>query len=192
VGRPIRLGIMGRVAYGLVLLLFGFVLGAVFTDAAHVATRPHLAHVVRVAIQTDEEFLASREARRGNIVESLVHRWNAADSWDRTGFKALDRTFTNFEDVRFLPLLLWAIDHQTKTAYPNANAAGAANYAAILRHEVAVTLDALSLHELAETQRKRAAELVPASSSHASFAELLQSEDNPTRIEVENLTLNRD
>jgi hypothetical protein len=178
-------------ALGLVPFLSGFVLGAFLTDAAHIWSRPKLARTLRTAIQTDEEFLASRDARQGDVGESLVHRWNAADAWDGSGFRSIDRTFRDFEKTRFLPLVLWAIEHQAKQAYPNANAAGEEYYAALLRHKVALTLDALSLHESAKAQRKRAAAKVPAASLPASFAELLKSEANPTLIEAEDLTLNR-
>jgi hypothetical protein len=182
---------MRRGALGLALFLSGFVLGAFLTDAVHIWSRPKLARVLRIAIESDEELLASRDARQGDLVQSLVHRWNAADSWDRSGFRSLDRTFRDFEEIRFLPLILWAMEDQSKRAHPNANAAGEEYYAALLRHKVALTLDALSLHASAEAQRKRAAEKVPATKSPASFAELLKSEANPTLVEVEDIVLNR-
>src|SRR5262245_60200743 len=71
--RPMR-----RIALGSLLFLFGMVVGAFATDALHMWSRPLLAASLRTAIQIQEEFLASRTAREGNLVESLIHRTNAA------------------------------------------------------------------------------------------------------------------
>ena len=180
---------MRRVVLGSALFVLGLFVGAFATDALHVWSRPKLASTLRTAIQTQEEFLASRAARDGRLVESLVHRSNAAASWSGEGFTALDRTFDDFDGTRFLPIVLWAIYHQVERAYPNAKAEGRRRYGAVLWHEVALTLDALNLPQEAAAQRELVASDLPRGRALSSFAQLVETESTETHIDVEALAL---
>ena len=180
---------MRRIALGSALFLFGIGVGAFATDALHIWSRPMIADSLRTAIQTQEEFLASRTAREGRHVESLVHRANAAASWSGDGFSALDRRFDDFAETRFLPIVLWAIYHQAERTHPNAKPEGYRRYGAVLWHQVALTLEALGLPEEAAAHHERVAADLPRDLAASSFAELVQSQSTETHIEAETLTL---
>jgi len=182
---------MRGLAFGSVLFLLGVSVGAFATDALHIWSRPLLATSLRTAIQTQEEFLASRTARDGQLVDSLVHRANAAASWSGEGFSAIDRTFDDFSNTRFLPIVLWAIHRQAQRAYPNPKPEGRQRYGALLWHQVALTLEALNLPEDAAGYRARAAADLPSGLAMSSFADLVESERTETHIEAERLVLNR-
>jgi hypothetical protein len=180
---------MRRIVLGTALFLLGIAVGAFATDALHIWSRPMLATSLRTAIQTQEELLASRTAREGRVVESLVHRANAAASWSGEGFSALDHTFDDFADTRFLPIVLWAIHRQAERAYPNAKPEGRQCYGAVLWQQVALTLEALHLPEQAAAHHERAAANLPCGVAASSFAELVQSQSTETHIETETLVL---
>ena len=180
---------MRRFVLGFALFSAGLCVGALATDALHIWARPKLATTLRTAIQTQEEFLASRAAREGRLVDSLVHRSNAAASWSGQGFTALDRTFDGFDRTRFLPIVLWAIHHQAERAHPNAKPDGRRRYGALLWHQTALTLEALNLPQEAAAQRERVAPDLPRGLAVSSFAELVESESTQLHIEVEALAL---
>ena len=174
------------------MFALGLCAGAFGMDALHVRSRPLLARSLRTSIEIEEELLASRAARENRLTDSLVHRANAAASWSGEGFKALDRTFADLEETRFLPLVLWAIHHRSGRAHPDPKPDGRRCYGAVLWHQVVLTLEALDLPQEAAIQHQRISDDLPCEYPVSTFEDLVAAENSATQIEVETLVLDRE
>jgi hypothetical protein len=181
---------MRRLLAHIVIFSVGCLCGAFFMDQAHIWSRPKLVSVLQSAVETQEEFLGSRRAREGKLAESLVHRWNAADAWDPEIDRAPERTLKDLGSMRVLPLYLWAVHREVAEKYPNPNPKGRRCYAAHLRRQVVLTLEAFGRVEEARAEAQR----IPIDCQAfgpTSFEDLLASENTPLQIEVEGLSLDR-
>ena len=169
---------------GILLFLVGLCVGAVATDSLHIWGRPKLASSIRTAVSIEQEFLASKAAREGRVVESLVHRWNAASAYTGEGFVAIDQAFAEFEETRFLPLTLWAMFESARRKYPNARPEGRRRVGAVLWHNAELTLRELKLAEHGFT-RETVLTGVPEEVAAPSFAKLLESENTEVHRSIE-------
>ena len=169
---------------GILLFLAGLCVGAVATDSLHIWARPKLARTIRTAVSTEQEFLASKAAREGRLVESLIHRSNAASAYTGEGFPAIDRIFAGLEETRFLPFTLWAIHYSAERKYPNATPEGRQRVGALLWHKAELTLGELHLADHRFTREDRIADN-PEQFAASSFSELLESENTEVYRSIE-------
>jgi len=175
-----------------VLLGSGFLLGAVAMDSLAIRARPFEREAVRTSALIHNEFRAGREARDGNLLKSLVHRWNLVLLYDGQGEEVLGRPEWNEE--RFLPirLLLFRayLDHRFDR---EKSERGAEILQALARQKLAATLVGVGHPEEAEAQLAWAEPVIarcsktPAASP--TLAQILEEESTELHQEAERAVL---
>lgn len=148
-----------RALLGASLFLGGLTVGAFAMDWLAMKMRPTEYWALTLTMQMEQEAQARRAARNGQLVKSLVHRWNAVALEADDGAELVGG-WSEAYDERFQPIMLAVLewDLERKHSADERRRASAVNEA-LLRSRLASTLEGLGFTQLATEESDRAAAL---------------------------------
>jgi hypothetical protein len=169
------------------IFLLGFIVGMTSLNLLYMHLNKTYINVLLHGIEFEQGLLASKTAREGDTIRSLVHRWNVVDATTANGFRSL-RT-TTMQDEFFYPFAMLVIKQmQENTQYKEGKVKGERMIEGINRGKLAKTLEALGENELADKQWEWANSLMENRGIKATqrfVEEEIEQENSQLHIDVE-------
>jgi hypothetical protein len=83
------------------IFIAGIFVGVTLMSLLDMYVRPMYRELIRIDLETEQEYLASRAARQGDKLRALSHRWNVVDTASESGFRAFRREQNKDIDASF-------------------------------------------------------------------------------------------
>ena len=174
------------------LLAAGFAAGASAMNLLELRVRPTYRENIRSEFVAEQAFSATREARAGNRLRAVFHRWNVVEATTESGFGIFRPESSSQVDREFwLPFRLLVLQRIRRNADPEGR--GQRLMEAHNRARLALELEAMGGHLAAEAQLDAASRLAGDSpDAMRRVAEALaQAENSDAYRQAEAITLGR-
>ena len=173
------------------IFLLGFLTGELEINLIEMKARGVYREVIRVILQTDQEALASRAAREGHRLRSLVHRWNSvyAASPSPDGFSVFRKEWKDLDRDFWFPFTAHVLELISR---PLPVSKGSQLSEGILRGKLGATLESLGAEDLANEQWSRAKELLGKTSlveTRRLIEDMLENEKSDAHLRMEKTLL---
>lgn len=131
------------------IFFLGFIAGVISLNLLNMHLRDTYRDVLMTNLKLEQELRASKTAREGNTLKSLVHRWNVVDISSSDGFQFFQNM--NGENKFLYPFAMLVLKqmHNENKKYE-----GIRTSESIEIGKLALTLEALGMDELATNQWK--------------------------------------
>jgi hypothetical protein len=140
------------------LLAAGFAAGASAMSLLELGVRPTYRETIRSEFVAEQAFSATREARAGNRLRAVFHRWNVVEATAENGFRIFRPDSSSREDRDFwLPFRLLVLQRIRRNLDPEGR--GQRLMEADNRARLALALEAMGGHLAADAQLHAASRL---------------------------------
>lgn len=174
------------------LFLSGLLVGAALMNLLHMYVRPIYRETVRIDLNTEQKFMASRAARQGDNLRALSHQWNVVDTEAKDGFRAFQKERNEEIDSSFFfPFAMVILDEMVKPI-GGMQGKGARISEGIERGKLALYLEAIGDNQEATKQWELARTLTNKKSVEdirTSLLKLQEQEKTDTYLQAEKAVL---
>lgn len=170
----------------------GLVVGVIATNLLGMMARRQYREILRVDMAVEQEMLAARARRQGDLLGAVLHRWASVQSQAKDGFGAFRDDWgahAEAEQQFSFPVYAIVLGEMQKTSDPDGR--GQRALEGLDRGKYAVALEEFDQIETATAQWQLAAKLLdrkPAT-TRATVARILQAEDTEVHREAETVVL---